>query len=62
MQGLRKELTETIDETEVNLQALRTSVDMRTQSLLETLTDTRDQLHKDVQDKTQTMKALIEAT
>jgi hypothetical protein len=37
-QGPRKQLTEKIDETQVDLQAIRTSVDMRTKSLQETIT------------------------
>jgi hypothetical protein len=44
-QGLRKELTENIDETQVDLQAIRISVDMRTKSLLETITDIREHFH-----------------
>jgi uncharacterized protein YtpQ (UPF0354 family) len=62
MLDLRKELTEKIDETQVDLQALRASVDTQTKSLLETITDTREHLHKELQVETQTMKALIEAT
>jgi hypothetical protein len=47
-QGLCKELTENIDETQVDLQATRTSVDMRTKSLLETITDTREHLREEL--------------
>jgi RNase adaptor protein for sRNA GlmZ degradation len=61
-QGLHKELAEKIDETQVDLQAIRTSVDMRTRSLLETITDTREHLHEELQVETQIMKALTEAT
>jgi hypothetical protein len=42
MQDLRKELAAEIDET----QAIRTSVHTPTKSLLETITDTREYLHK----------------
>jgi hypothetical protein len=62
MHGLRKEVTKKSDETQVNLQTIRMSIDTWTQSLLETFTDTRDQLHKELQVETQTMKALTEAT
>jgi 2-hydroxy-3-keto-5-methylthiopentenyl-1-phosphate phosphatase len=47
-QGLHKELTEKIDETQVDLQAIRSSVDMRTKSLLETITDTQEHIHKEL--------------
>jgi hypothetical protein len=47
LQGLCKELTVKIDETQVDLQPIRTSVDMWTKRLLETTTDTREHLHKD---------------
>jgi hypothetical protein len=42
MKGLRKELTQKTDETQVDSEAIRTSVDTRTNSLLETITDTRE--------------------
>jgi predicted nucleic acid-binding Zn-ribbon protein len=61
-QGLHKELTEKIDETQVGLQAIRTSIDMQTKSLLETITDMREHLHEELQVKTQIMKAMTEAT
>jgi uncharacterized membrane-anchored protein YjiN (DUF445 family) len=48
IQGLHKELTETIYETQVDLQAIRTSVDMQTESLLEAITNTREHLHKEL--------------
>jgi hypothetical protein len=35
---------------------------MKTKSLLETITDTRERLHKKLQVETQTTNALIEAT
>lgn len=54
-QGLHKELTEKIDETQVDLQAIRTSVDMQTQSLQETITDIREHLHEELQFEAQTM-------
>jgi hypothetical protein len=37
--SLRRELTENNDETQVNLQAIWTSVDVRTKNVLETITD-----------------------
>jgi uncharacterized membrane-anchored protein YjiN (DUF445 family) len=40
MQGLCKELTQKIDETHVDLQANRTSVNTRTKSLSETISET----------------------
>jgi hypothetical protein len=43
---LCKELIEKIDETQVDLQAIRMSVNMRTKSLLETVTDSRGHLQK----------------
>jgi hypothetical protein len=45
-QGLRRVLTEKIDETQVDLQAMRTFVDTRTKSGLETVTDPREHLHE----------------
>jgi hypothetical protein len=47
-QGLRKELTEKIDEMQVNLQALKTSLDMRTKGIQETVADTRKNLREDI--------------
>jgi hypothetical protein len=41
MQALRKKLTEKIDETQVDLQAIRASIDTQTRSLLETVTQGR---------------------
>jgi hypothetical protein len=64
-QGHRKELTEKIDETQVGLQAIRTSVDTRTKSIPETITDTREHLHQElslmIQVKTQMTKTIIDA-
>jgi hypothetical protein len=65
-QGLRKELTEIIDETQVDLQAIETSVDMWTKSLLETITDIRVHLQKElglmIQVETQMTKIIIDTT
>jgi hypothetical protein len=47
-QGLRKELTEKTGETQVDLQTIRMSVDTQAKSLLETITDTREHLHKEL--------------
>jgi hypothetical protein len=46
--GPLQELTTKIDETQVDLWAIKTSVDTRTKSLLETTTDTREHLHKEL--------------
>jgi hypothetical protein len=59
--GVLKELTERIDEPHVDVQALRPSVDTPAKSLLETITDTTELLHEELQVETQTTKALIEA-
>jgi hypothetical protein len=59
---LAKELTEKTDETKVDLEAIRMSVDKRTKSLLETVTHTKKNFHEEFRVETQTMKALIEAT
>jgi hypothetical protein len=65
-QGLSKEVTEKIDETHVDLQAIRSSVDMRTKSLLETIKDAREHLHKElgpmIQGETQMTKTLTDTT
>jgi hypothetical protein len=45
-QILGKELNENIDETQVGLQAVKTSLDARTKSLQETLVDTKNDLHE----------------
>jgi hypothetical protein len=62
-QGLRWELTKKIDETQVDFQAVKTSLYMWMKSLQETLADTRNDLHKQLslmlQVKAQTMKAEI---
>jgi hypothetical protein len=44
MLGLRKELTENIEEKHVHLQTLRTPFDMWTRRLLGTVTDIREHL------------------
>jgi hypothetical protein len=63
-QGLRKELTEKNDETQVDLQAIRTSVDSPTKGLLQTITDTREHLHAEhglmIQSETQMTKTLTD--
>jgi DNA anti-recombination protein RmuC len=63
-QGLCKELTEMIDEAQVDLQAIRTSVDMPKKSLLETIRDTREHLHEElglmIQSETQMTKTLTD--
>jgi hypothetical protein len=65
-QGLRKEMAEKIDETQVYLQAIRTSVDMLTKSLLETITDTREHFHEElslmIQVGTQMVRTLVDTT
>jgi predicted nucleic acid-binding Zn-ribbon protein len=61
-QGLHKELSEKIDETQVDLQAIKTSIDMQTRTLPETITNTREHLHEELQVETQIMKALTKAT
>jgi hypothetical protein len=45
-QGIRKELTEKIAETQVDLLTLKSSVNTKTKSLQETLADTRNDLHE----------------
>jgi hypothetical protein len=66
MQSLRKELNEKVDEMQVDLQAIKASLDMRTKNFQESLVDTRKDLHEELslmfQVEVQTMKALIEAT
>jgi hypothetical protein len=47
-QGLHKELTEKFDETQVDLQAVKTSLVMWTKRLQETLADTRNDLHEEL--------------
>jgi hypothetical protein len=62
-QHLRKELNETIDETQVDLQAVNTSLDMLTKNLLETIVDTGNGLHEElglmIKDETQKTKNLV---
>jgi hypothetical protein len=66
MQGIHKELTEKIDETQVCLQAMRTSIDMQTKSLLGAITYTREHLYGElglmIQGKAQMTKTLIDTT
>jgi hypothetical protein len=57
-----QELTEKIDEIRVNLHAIRISVGTRTKSTLETIADTREHLHEELQVEIQTTKVLIEPT
>jgi hypothetical protein len=64
MQGLCKEPTEKIDETQVGLRTIRTSVNTQTRSLVETMTNTRGHLHKGfglkIQDEAQMTKTLTD--
>jgi chromosome segregation ATPase len=64
-QGL-KELNKKIDEMQVDLHAVKTSLDTWTKSLQETLADTRKDLHGELsfmfQVEAQALKTLIEAT
>jgi DNA-binding transcriptional regulator GbsR (MarR family) len=58
MQGIRKELTEKIDETQADLQEVKTSFNTQTKDLTETITDTREHLHNQInlfQDNTRTI-------
>jgi hypothetical protein len=48
MQGLRKELTEKIDETQVDLQTVKTSIDTWTRSLKGNIMDTNKDFHEDI--------------
>jgi hypothetical protein len=61
-----RNLPRNIDVTQVDLQAKRTSVDTRTKNHLETITDTRKYLHRDlglmIQVETQMAKTLIDTT
>jgi hypothetical protein len=61
-----RELTKKIDESQVDLHAIRMSVDTRTKSLLETVTDTREYLHEEtdltIQGMAQMMKTVIDTT
>jgi hypothetical protein len=47
-QGLCNKLTEKIDETQVDLQAIRTSINMQTKSLLEIITGIRENLPEEL--------------
>jgi hypothetical protein len=63
MQVLRQELAENVDEIRVDLQAVKTSLDTRKNSLQETLAVTRNNLHEELglrlQVHADTMKAEI---
>jgi uncharacterized protein YydD (DUF2326 family) len=63
MQGFRKELTENIDEMQVDLQAVKMSLYTWTKNLQESIVDMRNNLHEELglmlQVKAQTMKALV---
>jgi hypothetical protein len=63
-QVLRKELTERIDENQVDLQTVRTSADTRTKNLLEITTDTRQNFHEKlgliIQGETKMTKSLTD--
>jgi ElaB/YqjD/DUF883 family membrane-anchored ribosome-binding protein len=65
-QGLRKEMTEKTDETQVDVQAARTYVYTRTKSLLERITDARENPHEVlgfmIQGEAQITKILIDTT
>jgi hypothetical protein len=65
-QGLCKKLTKNIDETRVDLKAIRMSVDMLTKDLLHTIIDTREHFHEELglifQVETQLSKMLIDTT
>jgi hypothetical protein len=60
---LRKELNEKIDETQMDLQAVKSSLDMRMKSLQETQTDMGNDIHEELglmlQVETQTMRSEI---
>jgi hypothetical protein len=47
MQGPCKKLTEKIDETQVDLQAIKMSLNMQTKSLQKTLADMKNDLHEE---------------
>jgi hypothetical protein len=46
-QSLRKELTEKIDETQVDFQAVKMPLDMQTKSLQKNLADMKNDLHEE---------------
>jgi hypothetical protein len=60
------ELNEKIHETQVDVHAVKMSPDMHLKSLLETVADTRKDLHEElgfmIQVETQKTKALVDAT
>jgi hypothetical protein len=62
-QGLRKGLTKKTDETQVDLQAVKTTLETRMKNLQETLVDTRNDIHEELglmlQVEAQRMKAEI---
>lgn len=65
-QNLLKELNEKIHERQVDVHAVKLSPDMHMRGLLETVADTRKDLHERLgfmsQVETQKTKALVEAT
>jgi hypothetical protein len=52
MQGLHKELTEKTDETQVDLQAVKTSINMWTGTLKGNIMDTKKVFHKAIENTT----------
>jgi tRNA U34 5-carboxymethylaminomethyl modifying GTPase MnmE/TrmE len=66
LRGLCKELNKKIEETQVDLAAVKVSLDTQMRSLLETIADMRKDLHEELDFmtyvETQTTKALVEAT
>jgi hypothetical protein len=66
MQGLFKELNEKVDETQLDLQAVKTSLDTWRKNHQESLADTRKDLHEELglmfQVEVKTVKALLETT
>jgi hypothetical protein len=63
-QGLLTQMTERINETQVDLQAIRTYFDIRENSLFETITDTREHLHEElglmIQDEAQMTNTTVD--
>jgi hypothetical protein len=64
MHGLHRELSKKIEEIKVDLQAITMSVNMRTKTLLETITDTSEPLHEElcliIQGEAQMMKTFTD--
>jgi hypothetical protein len=61
MQGLNKELTENIEETQVDLQAVKTSFGMGTRSLQGDITYTKKDFHKAVENTRNNLHKELEA-